>query len=481
MNKRGILGSVSVWGTVLVVAIGLMLGGCESELNSTGIDVIPDYLKGTPISKDFKVKLRTVEAGTKEHPRNIYVSSSKGFLGRMSNETFGGVESEYLTQFYIPDRFRFEDEKEIEKIDSVMLHIYYDGFTGDTIANMEVEVNRLTKPMEHNKYTITDISSYIGESLGKISYRAGRGSAKILDNKGAVTGYRLSIPLPTELGQEFFDRSKAGDPVFASQESFDQWFPGVYLHTPAGQGSVVRVVGTEMTFYYTKEVEVKDKDGNTKKENKAFGQTLIHTSEVPQLSRFLNHEVEKLLAEEDKAIIKAPAGLWVRAVIPTVEIAKELESAPEGYTRTLNAVTYRLQGEIVDQSATSSVNLNIPGTLLMLPRNRAEKFFEEELTEEVFSEAYSSFIAQLVVEGSTMYSFGNIGSVILQHIKEKPNEDLEVLIIPVERTTTQTQTGGVKTASVSHQVLPSAVKFAINDDNTKLEATIIERRSGQPF
>ena len=147
----------------------------------------------------------------------------------MSSEEFGGIETEYLTQFRIPSGFRFKDESVITGIDSVRLYIYYDGFAGDTISSMTVTANRVKQPLKHNKYSITEVKEYVGEELGSLSYWAGRGSQRIKDNSGKGN-YILSIALPKELGEEFFTRSKAGDPVFANQAAFDKWFPGLYLH-----------------------------------------------------------------------------------------------------------------------------------------------------------------------------------------------------------------------------------------------------------
>ena len=472
MNK-----TIKGWLSIGVV-LALLLVGCENDQHATGLDLLPEYLKGEPISKDFELKLSTVRAGTEDGHNDIYVGSSLSYLGRMSSQDFGSIETEYLTQFYIPNGFRFKDESVINRIDSVRLYVYYDGFAGDTIANMTVSVNQVKKPLKHNKYSISEIQEYIGEELGHLSYWAGRGSQK-LKNKSAKGNYMLSIPLSEKLGKEFLTRSKAGDPVFANQEAFNEWFPGLYLHTTAGQGSVIRVTSTELAFWYTKEVEVEDaKTKKKEKKQKAFEQTLIHTSEVPQLSRFDNYRIDELLRNQAYATIKAPAGLWIKATLPTRAIAKELKEAPAGYTRTLNAVTYTLQGTTA--TSATAIKYGIPETLLMLPVDSTKTFFEKELTENSTEAAYTSFIGEMAVRGSSTYHFGNIGSAILKHIQKNPDKDLEVFILPVERIMASQDMGG-GTVSLTHLVHPSAIKFAINPQNTKLQATIIQRREGQPF
>lgn len=469
--------TIKGWLSVGVV-LAILLVGCENDQHATGLDLLPEYLKGEPISKDFALTLRTVPAGTEAGNNDIYVGSALGYLGRMSSEEFGGIETEYLTQFRVPSGFRFKDESVITGIDSVRLYIYYDGFAGDTISSMTVTANRVKQPLKHNKYSITEVKEYVGEELGSLSYWAGRGSQKIQGNSGKGN-YMLSIALPKELGEEFFTRSKAGDPVFANQAAFDQWFPGLYLHTTAGQGSVIRVTSTELAFWYSKEVEVEDtKTKKKKKEIKPFAQTLIHTSEVPQLSRFANFRVDQLLEYKGFATIKAPAGLWIKATLPTRAIAKELKEAPAGYSRTLNAVTYTLQGTTA--SSATATKYGIPETLLMLPVDSTKTFFEKELTENSLGAAYTSFIGEMVVRGSSTYHFGNIGSAIIKHIKQEPNKDLEVYILPVELTKASQDAGGA-TISLTHLVPPSAVKFAITPQNTKLEATIIQRKEGKPF
>lgn len=52
----------------------LLLPSCKGEMNDTGLDILPEYLKGEPISKDFHLTLKSVPAGTEEGSNSIYVS-----------------------------------------------------------------------------------------------------------------------------------------------------------------------------------------------------------------------------------------------------------------------------------------------------------------------------------------------------------------------------------------------------------------------
>lgn len=474
----------------LVSVAILSITSCDNINNSVGYEVLPDYLKSNPISKDYEIGMRTVEAGTSNHKQSIYVSSSLGYLGRIPNAVYGGIESEYLTQFYIPSGFKFKDQDIIQRIDSVHLVLHYNGFVGDSIANMQVEARRLKKSLEHSKYSISDVSEYLGETIGKQSFWAGRGTDRVLNKENKIVSYKLAIPLSRELGQEFFDKSKSGDPVFSSQQAFDDWFKGVYIHTTAGQGSVLRVISTELVFYYDKEFEVTErttdkKSGKTtdKKVKKILptSQSLIHTSEVPQLSRFINYGLSDLINNHQAAFVKAPNGLWTELTIPTTEIVKDLKEVKEGYTRVLNSATFQLQGENPEESSISNpFYLDAPKTLLMLPKDRVEDFFANERTENSPQEVYTSYIGEIAIAGSRSYNFGNIGSLIIDHIDKHPDKDLVVVLIPVERVTNNHDRMG-NTRSISHLVLPTAVKFVINKQNTKLQIAIIERKSGAPF
>lgn len=476
------------------IVSAMMLTACDNRNNAIGQDFLPDYTQSKATSYDFLVDMQTVSAdmsnnGNPTNPEGtsynkIYVSSSNGYLGEIPNMEYGATECEYLTQVNCPPGFQFREEPLHHKVDSAFIMLYYNGFTGDTIAPVQITASRLTSPLPFDKNSISDVSPYVSGGaavLGETSYVAGRGHGV------TANGYTfIKIPIPTELGQEFYDKSRNNDPDFANQAAFDKYFSGIYLKRSAGSGSVIRVIDTSLAFYYSVNDTVK-RNSTGKIDSVIVAprvQELVHTSEVPQLSRFANHDLSELLSKSETSgysYIKSPAGVVTEITIPTTEIKAILDQAPEGYERVLNSITYNVSGEAQSGSKglANTYALIAPEDLLMLPKDSVQNFFAKELTD--LNAPYTAYISERSVVGSHSYNFGNIASLIMKHIENNPTENLIVQLIPVERATTQTQGGANVTSSISNLVLPSAIKILTTGDNQKLTATIIERKKGTPF
>lgn len=482
-----------------VITLGalMLFNACDDRNNSIGIDYLPDYTKSKALNHSLEVDFATISAdmsgmmgtlnkGTSYN--NIYVTSSFGYLGLIPNLEYGSIECEYLTQFRCPEGFRFKHTPIENKVDSAFITIYYNGFTGDSIAPIEISAYKLTKPLKFGKHSISDVSEYTegAELLGKVSYYAKKGTKVVNKNQ------MIQIPLPKGFGQEVYDLSRAGSSHFENQSKFDNYFPGIYLTTSAGAGSIIRVTATALTFYFQIEKEEKDPKSETGKKivRVTESQELVHTSEVPQLARFANEGLDKLISkagiDSEYTYIKSPAGVVAEVTIPTKQIKQFLSEAPKGYERILNSVRLSVMGESQKsgESIDGEINayaLSAPADMLLLPNDSVVSFFSKELTD--LSRPYTAFISQRSIDTSLSYDFGNITSVIIKHMENEDNQekDLKMWMIPVERIVTQNPSGTSVTGSISNLVLPSAIKFKNNSENKKLEITVVERKIGAPF
>ncbi|MDN4753055.1 DUF4270 domain-containing protein [Porphyromonadaceae bacterium W3.11] len=474
-----------------------LFNACDNVDNSVGADYLPDYTKSRAINQDFKIDLETVSAdmsstgadinGTSYN--NIYVSSSYGFLGAIPNKEFGSIECEYLTQFRCPEGFKFSLPPIDNKIDSAFITIYYNGYSGDPIAPIEISAYQLNKPLDFNKYSITDVSEYTNKDilLGKVTFQAKKGTPLGKDNSIKA----IKIPLDQNFGQNIYDLTRADSEHFANQSNFDKFFPGVYLTTSAGVGSMIRVYGTALTFYFQIEEEVKDKESPSGKKivNVTKTQELVHTSEVPQLSRFANGDLKKLIKkaenDTDYTYIKSPAGVLTQITIPTEGIRQLLEGAPEGYERILNSVQLSILGENQpSQDENGEVNryaLPAPEDLLLIPEDSVKTFFSRELTD--LQRPYTAFLSQKSIQTSMSFDFGNISSVVLKHIENKDNvgKDLKLWVVPVDKTVSQAQGSSSTTSSISNLVFPAAIKIRSNEENRTIKVYVVERKVGAPF
>ena len=471
----------------LLVGVCLLLVSCEDRSNTLGVGMMPDYTQFKSFDTTFDLSYRTISADMKDSGSSasgtqynrMYVSSNYGYIGRIPNQEFGGIETEYLTQMYCPEGFLFRDQPVDNRIDSAFLTLYYDGYSGYGKDLVEVTAYRLNKPLPGNsKYSLESISDYytrgVSKELGRASFMAVTGTP----HEGKGTWVR--VPIAREIGQDFYDKSVAGSEVFRSQAAFDQYFPGVYFRVSAGTGSVIRVVRTALTFCYRKEQMLKRRSTG-KVDSLAYVpaiQELSHTNEVPQLSRFANMGLSELMAPgSDYAYVKSPAGVLAEITIPTREIKKKLDEAPKGSVRVLASAPFAISGE---NRQLSEYQLVYPTSLVLMPRDSVAHFFESELTDA--DSPFTTYVSRQAIRGSSTYTFGNISALISKHIEKKPDEDLRVVVVPVQYVAPeQQQSGAVSPSSVTNLVLPSTLKIKMDGKNNKLRVYINERKEGSPF
>lgn len=505
---------------LLVAACSLLglgvLTSCQDQNNTLGLEHLPEYTQSKSLTEHLPVSYHTLvndrdlggaDGRGKELPEvvynNIYVSSSYGYVGTIPNKEYGGITCDYLTQVRCPAGFTFGEEPLDHKVDSAFVAIYYTGYTGNGDAPLEISAYKLKKPLEraNYKYSIGDISAYSDERelLGQTTFTASKGDGVIQSPKMPY----ILIPLSRDMGQEFYDLARAGSPHFQSQAAFDQYFPGMHLKISAGAGSVLQVAGTSLVFYYSVKAKVKEKNKEGKEIETekvvARAQEMVHTSEVPQVARFANEGLDRLLQKVESegsaySFIKSPAGVITEVVLPIAQIEKMLAGAPNGATRQLNSIHYALKGinqvmELGAKEEDTTYALTSPSHLLLLPKDSLATFFSKELTPLI--RPYTAFLSNRSSSTSLTYDFGNIASVVTKHMEDKANrgKDLHLCVVPVEVATSsgssggQSSSGGESTLStVSHLVLPAAMKIAKKDDaNSTIKVTIIERKVGSPF
>lgn len=467
------------------------LSACNKPTDNVGHALLPEYNKLKVQTEEFQITYHTIYAdpsrgadarGGKEDKfsnNSIYVSSHYAYLGSIPNQQFGGIRSEYMTQFYVPAGFKFVETPHEEKIDSAFVTLYYRDFTGDGKQPMQVEIYKLKKEIPSTKYSQKNPTEFMGEKIGEQSYVAEKGTGRA--NNGE---YVVRIPLSDsqkDFIQDFYQKSKNNDQVFASQKNFNAYFPGIYLRNTAGKGSILRISRTALTFYYRVQktlvrpsTGLQDSVGYVTR-----AQELSHTTEVPQASFFGNYDLDRLVEESKEGkvgYIKAPAGVFTELTLPTRRIAETLKGKAGEERRRLNSFPLILVGE---QNDPNEYFLTAPATLLLLPKDSLSRFFEKEKTD--LDAPLSTYISKTAVLGVASYNFGNIAPLIQAHIAKNPQEDLKVVLVPIERTTNSTPTGE-STTSIVNQVFPAAVRFKAQDGkNGKIEAVIESRKSGSPF
>jgi hypothetical protein len=443
----------------LILGLALCLGilsGCNDTLTLVGTSIQPESDRPIAYADTLYMTGKTVKTDS------VYARTIYGSLGEIYDPMFGNLESDFMCQFYCPENFRFKYEPANGKIDSVRFKIYYSSWIGDSLTPMKVQLYEVTSSMNNNYYTNADPSLYCDKkiSLGSQSYTAYdmtlSDSIRELDSYSPV----ITINMPTEIGQRFYDATQNTPEVFNSQEAFNEFFKGIYVTNTYGTGNIITIDGSSMYIYYNKVLEGSDGQDSLVVASEGFSVT----SEVIQLNRFKNTDMQHLLVENDSvAYLKTPAGVYTELTIPIGALTEKLEN------KIISNMSFSLRAYPQD---TWQYALTPPTTLLVLPRDSVDSFFVNNEIENNTTSFLSTY-----TESTRTYSFGNIANLVKTHLETSPNEDIHLAVIPVTQRT-GTYTSGYYsyeyTLAIENYLTPSAVKLRIDKESMLLRLTSIE-------
>ena len=463
---------------VFCILSSVIFFACNDTIGRVGLGIQPDEDKITVFDTTFNFDARTIAVDS------IYAKTPNGLLGEFYDPSYGSIKSSFICQYYPSIGFQYldsivGDELNHPKIDSVRLNLYYSSFIGDSLAPMEVTVYPVIKPLTDNYYTNANPSDYcdLNNPIAKYAYTARNlnlSDSLIKANiaNGAYT-YYLSIPLPVKFGQDYLDKILNGE--LTTVDEFLNYFPGTYITTTFGTGSMLPIDMAAIKLYYSEITSTLiDSNGNDSTGIVANAAVFTVTKEVIQLNKFESKNPAFLTEDSpDKTYLKTPAGVYTELTIPIKEIVKAIGK------KKFNSVSFSLKaypkddwtyslpfpGVPVTSSYTTSSGYQ-PKLLLIQPDSVAD-FFE---TKKV-ADGQTSFTTQFNATTYT-YDFNNIANLIQNAIDKAPDQDLKLWVIPVLTTWFSQSTSYGYSASVdymtSNYLYPSGVTLKKGSDNLKL-------------
>lgn len=452
---------------IKLLILGACLGaslfsGCNDELSSIGTSIQPSDDTIAVYTDTFRIKTTTVLLDS------IYAKTTAAQLGELYDPVYGNLKSDFMCQLYCPSGFKFEHTPIDGKIDSVLYRIYYIDMTGssyngawagDSLAPMRAEIFKITSPLEKNYYTDFDVNQYcdMSQPLGSKTYTAFNASVPDSVRFNTLVRYTPSvdIKIPVEFGQNFYDETINNPGSFASQEAFNEFFPGIYATTTFGSGNILSVSSSSLQIYYTYMTE-----GYLGNDSLALGvESFSTTQEVIQRNHFSNMDMSHLLADQQYTYLKTPAGVCTKVTIPTSEIAEIMSD------RIINNIPLTLKAM---PQAESEFTYPTPTYLLILPEDSVKTFFEEGRVED----KQTSYLASNSTTDKRTYTLSNFSNLMKKQIDEHPDQDLELLVIPVERTTeSNSYTGETYSKTITHYMAPSGATLRKDDEVMQLYIT----------
>ncbi|MDR0834072.1 MAG: DUF4270 domain-containing protein [Candidatus Symbiothrix sp.] len=443
------------------------LSSCDQDtLDEVGTGVQPGSDKIVVTSDSFDVAGSTIAMNT------IYAKSIFGLLGKLSDPFYGTTEGGYICQYYPSEGF-YLDYMVGNTVDSVQLKILYTTYIGDSIAPMEVSVYPVNKPLTPDYYTNVDPTQFcdMNTVLGKQVYTPRDMTITDSAYNATASGYyrALSINLPAELGNALLaEYKKPNHGAYSSPEAMAAFFPGTYLKSTFGTGSMLNIEKTAIYIYYQREYTTQD----VNKEDSIYIGTgasmLTVTKEVVQQNHYTNSGDGSLLTPSaDKMYLKTPAGVCAQLTIDVQQIMNKMAN------RKLSNVSLDIKA--YPKEYTTDFNFEFPGLntmntlnttrskLLLIEKDSVQTFFEGQKTADNSSYYFSTFNTI-----SYSYLYPNIANVVQRMInkaleEKKTPEPLQLLLIPVQVSYSVDQSSYYTTSYVdyatSNYLAPSAVSL----------------------
>ena len=437
---------------------------CEDDLDKVGMSIQPEEDKISVFDTIMNIEARTVKMDS------IYAKSSNGFLGNFYDPEYGDVKAGYLCQYYAS--IGFSDSMIGNQIDSVRLRIFYLSYIGDSLAPMEVSVYPVVKPLKDDYYSNIDPANYCDLSTPwtKKTYTAR--DLNVSDSINNLSTYvkSLTIDLPNSVGQDLYEKYIESGKTFGSIDNFNELFPGTYMESSFGTGSILKVDLTEMYVFYKRDYTTANKETGADSSYVGVDAAVFTvTKEVTQLNSFSSTHDDNLYLSDsaDSMFLKSPTGILSEIIIPIPDIVKSIGKKKfssinlkiNAYTRAREGYTLPFPGrEVVGTSSAK---------LLLIKPDSVQSFFENQK----IADSYMSYTTTMDTINNC-YNFNNIANVVQNAIDNAPDEPLKLLLIPVQVDGYYQQSGYssyLVDYSTGNYLTPSAVALKKGGENLQIK------------
>lgn len=344
-------------------------------------------------------------------------------LGSIDAGEYGKLSSDFVTQFMPASRIDTTDVT-VNNIDSLKLifSMTRNGFVGDSLVPMGLEVYRLNRQLPSPIYSDFDPTDYYSESDRLSSEIYNCNYLGQSDSVQALTYRDIEVKLPLSLAKELFTLYKENPDNYVIPTEFAKSFPGIYVKNTFGSGRVIRISATLMSMFYhidTQNDEGRDTTYNYIGNYYAVSPEIITNNNISyQLSNSLS---QRTAAGEN--IIVAPAGLDVELTFPAIDIIDRYKDS-SGALSLINTLSFTLPAEEIE----NKYGITPPQNLLMVLSNKKDEFFaKNEITDNKYS-FYATYNS-----ATKSYAFSDMRNYLIDLLKKedlKP-EDYTFTITPV--------------------------------------------------
>ena len=444
----------------VILAAGMLLGlyACTDE--TIGV-TITDSVSSIIEDSSFVI------TGHSVRNERVQMRTSTKMLGLLQARGFGRLAAEAVTS-WMPAVAIDTTGINADMIDSCRLKLrlpYSNGYTGDSVAPMRLNVYRLNKTLPSPIYSDFDPTGYYNSEdlLASVSYSPTSGWKELATSyvSGSAqydTVRVISVPMPVELGRELFNAYMDNPLLFSSPKRFADFFPGIYITNSYGSGHVVSIKATEMDVYYHQHVQLTDSTDTT-----YTGMCQSYLASTPEvvsdnIIRFDIDDAVTLMVNQGEALLVAPAGYEVQVRFPIQDIIDKYQANIGNNQSIINTLTLTLPVSVPE----TEYDIQPPTYVLMVKASQKDNFINGDSlanNKDSFYAIYDATNKEYVFTGLRDYVINiidNQGGIATE-------DDFNFIITPVDVTnytyTSSYYYGG--TTSVVTKISPMVSRPAI--------------------
>lgn len=465
----------------ILAASTLFFASCDDSTSGIGASLIDNMDKLNIQTDTFEVTTRSIAADS------VLNRSTTGYIGKVKDPQTGAyVTGDFMTQFHLTEGYSLPDKDSIRSLDSegnivadsVDIRLYFEEHFGDSLATMKLTAYEMGKPMEENSIYYTNFDPI------KEGYIRQDGIKK--DKVYALYDYNISDSLRTSSDFMPYIRIKLNEPYtdaegntynnygtyilrkyYKNPKDFKDAYafihnvvPGFFFKTKSGLGSMGYITASQLNVFYRYNTLINST--TTSSTDTSYVKTVKYytsfpgTEEVLQTTTISNSKntMKRLVDVDTCTYIKSPAGIFTEMTLPIDQILS-------GHERdTLNTAKVSLAR--INNATHDENNLDIPGTLLMIPKSDMYSFFENSR----IVDYKTSFVASYNSSYNN-YTFNNISNLVknIAQTADRSNPDWnKVVIIPVT-ITYNTNSSSSEMVKVTHTMALTSTRLIGGDNN----------------
>ena len=475
-----------------IALITVAITSCSEDTNRLGNTLTSPVDKFTVTTDTFDVATRSIKADS------VLSRSAYSYIGRLKDpETGSYITCDYMTQFHIlenqasklfPDKETLAAQGAVfsAQADSCFISIIINGYQGDSLAAMKLNICELAKPVEESRtyYTNFDPAAkgYLRTDAGAINQSMVYSMTDLtlsdsLRNVYRKNGYYMNVRIPlnndyTDKNGKLYSAEEGGYGTYLMQTFYEhpEYFknaktftrnvcPGFYITCTDGLGVITEVAYTQLTTYFHQTLKDTTYVGNV---------SLNATEEVLQTTHITNNKenINKLVADNECTYLKTPAGIYTEVTMPVEDIKR----GHENDTITSARITF---SRMNDKSNLSDMVLEEPTNLLMVEADSLYTFFENNRV----PDNKTSYLATYNSTYKT-YTFNNL-STLINHLWARRNQSPnwnKVVLIPV-----QVESTSSTVSAVSNEMNVNSIRLVGGSQNkhTPVRISVIYNKNDE--